>query len=123
MEGIRFNLEQTLDFLGMTRNKLSVESKTRQATVLDLAAGESKTVKLETLVAILDTLNETARRRGIDRIFVIDDVIQYVAIEDRNPVEGAYVRTETGGIKLTPTDTGQGMIDRIKAREKEDRAD
>lgn len=123
MEGIRFNLEQTLDFLGMTRNKLSVESKTRQATVLDLAAGESKTVKLETLVAILDALNETARRRGMDRRFVIDDVIQYVAIEDRNPLEGTYARTETGGIKLTPTETGQGMIDRIKAREKEDRAE
>lgn len=83
MEGIRFNLEQALDFLGMTRNKLSVEAKVRQATVLDLAAGESRTVKLETLVAILDALNETAKRRGIDRKFIIDDVIQYIAIEDR----------------------------------------
>ncbi|MNC38436.1 hypothetical protein D3C81_938120 [compost metagenome] len=83
MEGIRFNLEQTLDYLGMTRNKLSVESKTRQATILDLAAGESKTVRLDTLVSILDTLNETAKRRGLERKFGVDDVIQYIPVEDR----------------------------------------
>ncbi|GIP54739.1 XRE family transcriptional regulator [Paenibacillus vini] len=83
MKGIKFKLSDTLDELRTTRNRIAVESKTRPATILDLAAGETKTVKLETLVNILDALNEIAREEGIKRVIVIDDIIEYIPAADR----------------------------------------
>ncbi|MDN4069693.1 XRE family transcriptional regulator [Paenibacillus vini] len=83
MKGIKFKLSETLDELRTTRNRIAVESKTRPATILDLAAGETKTVKLETLVSILDALNEIAREEGIKRVIVIDDIIEYIPAADR----------------------------------------
>lgn len=86
VKGIKYKLGVTLDELNnkrITRNKLAVESKTRPATILDLAAGESKTIKLETLVSILDALNEIAKDEGIDRVFGINDIIEYVPTTQR----------------------------------------
>lgn len=83
MEGIKFKLAETIDELRTTRNRIAVESKTRPATVLDLAAGDTKTIKLETLVNILDALNEIAREEGIDRVIGINDIIEYIPAADR----------------------------------------
>lgn len=83
MEGIKFKLADTLDELRTTRNRVAVESKTRPATVLDLAAGETKTIKLETMVNILDALNEIAREEGIERVIGIEDIIEYIPTADR----------------------------------------
>jgi predicted transcriptional regulator len=83
MEGIKFKLAKTIDEIGTTRNRVAVESKTRPATILDLAAGETKTIKLETLVNILDALNQIAREEGIERIIGISDIIEYIPAADR----------------------------------------
>lgn len=75
---IRFTLGNTLELLGITRNKLAVESKTRPATVLDLVSGDTKRIEMETLVSLLDTLNEIAREQGLVREITITDVFEYI---------------------------------------------
>lgn len=83
VKGIKYKLAETLDELKTSRNKVAVESKTRPATILDLAGGESKTIKLETLVSILDALNQIAKDEGVDRVFGINDIIEYVPTTQR----------------------------------------
>ncbi|WP_139328434.1 XRE family transcriptional regulator [Paenibacillus odorifer] len=80
---IKFKLGATLDLLGTTRNKIAVESKTRPATILDLASGDTRTVKLDTLANILDTLNALAKEKGIERTIGIDDIIEYIPAAER----------------------------------------
>nr|WP_302055843.1 XRE family transcriptional regulator [Paenibacillus sp. A3M_27_13] len=70
--------------IGTTRNKIAVESKTRPATILDLASGDTKTIKLETLVNILNAINEIARSHGLEQTFGIEDIIQYVPQSTEN---------------------------------------
>ncbi|OMD44477.1 XRE family transcriptional regulator [Paenibacillus odorifer] len=80
---MKFKLGATLDLLGTTRNKIAVESKTRPATILDLASGDTRTVKLDTLANILDTLNALAKEKGIERTIGIDDIIEYIPAAER----------------------------------------
>jgi predicted transcriptional regulator len=75
---IRYNLGETLSEIGITRNKLAVESKTRPATVLDLVSGESKRIEIDTLISLLDTLNRISKERGITRTITISDIIEYI---------------------------------------------
>ncbi|MNN33864.1 hypothetical protein D3C81_1476390 [compost metagenome] len=83
IKGIKFKLADTISELGTSRNKIAVESKTRPATILDLAAGDTKTIKLETVVNILDALNDIAREKGIDRVIGIGDIIEYIPTAER----------------------------------------
>ncbi|MBU7318829.1 helix-turn-helix domain-containing protein [Paenibacillus oleatilyticus] len=82
-EKVRFNLGRTIEELGITRNKLAVESKTRPATVLDLVSGETKRIEIHTLVNLLDALNTIAREQGITRKITISDIIEYIP-DDKN---------------------------------------
>jgi DNA-binding Xre family transcriptional regulator len=81
-EKIRFNLGRTLDELGITRNKLAVESKTRPATVLDLVSGETKRIEIDTLINLLGALNTIASEQGINRNITISDIIEYIPDND-----------------------------------------
>lgn len=81
MQRIRYKLGETIDIIGTTRNHVAVESKTRPATILDLVSGETKTIKLETMVSILDALNQIAKSKGIDRTFNVTDIIEYIPVE------------------------------------------
>ncbi|MEI2284422.1 XRE family transcriptional regulator [Paenibacillus polysaccharolyticus] len=78
VDQIKFNLNNVLRELGTTRNRIAVESKTRPATILDLASGESRTIKLETMVEILNAVNRIAEENGIDRRYGIDALIEYI---------------------------------------------
>lgn len=84
MSQIHFKLSETLEMIGATRNKIAVESKTRPATILDLASGDTKTIKLETLVNILNAINEIAHSHGLEKTFGIEDIIQYVPQSKEN---------------------------------------
>lgn len=81
---IQFNLGRTLDEIGITRNKLAVESKTRPATILDLVSGETKRLEIETLINLLDALNAEARTRGITRMISVSDIIEYIPNNEMN---------------------------------------
>lgn len=72
-----FTLSQTLQELGVTKNKLSVESKIRHNTISDLVNGEASSIRLDTLQAILDTLNKLAVEKGMDKVYGIKDVIKH----------------------------------------------
>ncbi|WP_416293070.1 XRE family transcriptional regulator [Paenibacillus illinoisensis] len=75
---IRFNLNSVLEEIGATRNRVAVESKTRPATILDLASGETRTVKLETMVEILNAINRIAKENGSTRQYGIEALIEYI---------------------------------------------
>ncbi|MDT9720788.1 XRE family transcriptional regulator [Paenibacillus sp. ClWae2A] len=75
---IKFNLNEVLAEIGTTRNKVAVESKTRPATILDLASGDTRTIKLETMVEILNAINRIAKENGSTRQFGIEALIDYI---------------------------------------------
>jgi DNA-binding Xre family transcriptional regulator len=72
-----FGLEEILSELKITRNKLAVEAKVRPVTVNDLFDGKSKRIELPTIQKILDSLNQFAEIKGLDKTYTIDDIIKY----------------------------------------------
>lgn len=78
MEQIQFKLNETLNIIGATRNKIAVESKTRPATILNLASGDTRTIKLETMVSILNAINKIAINDSTNRTFAIEDIVEYI---------------------------------------------
>ncbi|MEC0210217.1 helix-turn-helix transcriptional regulator [Paenibacillus ehimensis] len=78
MSEIKFNLEETLQTLEITMNKLAVQARLRPTTIVELTHGDSKAIKFDTLIKILDTLNYFAEEKRIERVFTIHDVIEYV---------------------------------------------
>lgn len=78
MGEIRFTLSKTLETLNISPNKLSVESKTRYATIKTFINNEAQRITVSNLKAILDTLNQIAAEKGIDKKFNISDIIDYV---------------------------------------------
>ncbi|MBU8759292.1 helix-turn-helix transcriptional regulator [Bacillus licheniformis] len=71
--GFRFNLNNILDELEITKNKLAVEAKVRPATIGDLCDGKTKRLELETIEKILNILNEFSHGKS----YTIDDIILY----------------------------------------------
>ncbi|MEK5500767.1 helix-turn-helix domain-containing protein [Bacillus sp. FSL M8-0168] len=71
--GFRFNLNDILDKLGITKNKLAVEAKVRPATIGDLCEGKTKRLELETIEKILNVLNDFSQTKT----YTIDDIILY----------------------------------------------
>ncbi|MCY8099437.1 helix-turn-helix transcriptional regulator [Bacillus swezeyi] len=77
--GFKFNLNDILDELGITKNKLAVEAKVRPATIGDLCDGKTKRLELETIEKILNVLNDFSEAKS----YTIDDIILYKSdIED-----------------------------------------
>ena len=72
-----FKLEEVLNELDITRNTLSVESKVRPATIQDLYTGSTKRIELGTIEKILDTLNAFAKKKSIEKVYTIDNLIEY----------------------------------------------
>lgn len=72
---IKLVLNETIEASGghLTRNNIAVESKTRPNTLLDLANGSTKSIKLETLNDILDAMNRINKGKNYN----ISDVIVY----------------------------------------------
>ncbi|PEI37752.1 XRE family transcriptional regulator [Bacillus wiedmannii] len=75
---MEFTLGNSLDELGITKNKLSTESQVRYNTISDLVNGNANAVRFDSLEAIIDALNSIALEKGINKIYKIDDVIQYI---------------------------------------------
>ncbi|MED3089711.1 helix-turn-helix domain-containing protein [Bacillus toyonensis] len=78
MSSMVFTLGETLEELGITKNKLAVEAKIRPTTISNLVSGEVGSIRIDTLLSILDTLNNLAIEKGINKIYKIEDVVQYI---------------------------------------------
>lgn len=74
---IKITLQNTLDELGITRNKLAVEAKVRPATLHSLVKEQASQIKFETLTSILNTLNDIAFENGINKRYTITDIFDY----------------------------------------------
>lgn len=72
-----FRLDEALEELDITRNKLAVYAEVRPNTVNDLANGDTKRIEIETLEKILKSLNEISMTRGMQRTYNIEDVFEY----------------------------------------------
>jgi DNA-binding Xre family transcriptional regulator len=64
-------------------NKLAVESKIRQGSIIDMTKGDTKAIKLDTLTKILDTLNSISKEQG-KREIELTDILEYVTDESNN---------------------------------------
>lgn len=73
-----FNLESIIEAVGLTKNKLAVLADVRPNTVNDLANGKAKRIELETIEKLLNAVNEIAATRGINKIYNLNDVVEYV---------------------------------------------
>lgn len=76
---VKITLAETLERLKtegkpMTKNAIAVEAKTRPSTLSDLASGNSKAIKIETLNDILNAMNRLQPNEN----FTITDIIDYV---------------------------------------------
>lgn len=74
---IKITLGDTLNDLGITRNKLAVESKIRPATINSLVKGDAALIKFDTLCTMLDTINDIAIEKGKGKQYTIKDIIDY----------------------------------------------
>lgn len=74
---IKSTLQNTLDELNITRNKLAVESKVRPATLQSLVDNKTASIKFDTLNALLDTINKIAQEKGMSKKYEINDIITY----------------------------------------------
>ncbi|WP_416720891.1 helix-turn-helix domain-containing protein [Bacillus subtilis] len=71
-------LSKTLKELDdLTRNALAVEAKVRPATINDIASGKSKQINMETLNAIIETLNTFAKEKGLDKKYSVSDIFEH----------------------------------------------
>lgn len=74
---IQFKLGEILEELQISKNKLAVEGKIRPATVAKYETGDMGRIEVETMTAILDTLNRLAEEEGKDKRYSIEDLIKY----------------------------------------------
>ncbi|ALS22089.1 hypothetical protein [Paenibacillus naphthalenovorans] len=77
MSRIEFTINDTLEELGITKNKLAVEAKLRPNLILELTSGDTKAIKIETLVRILDTINFIAHSQGVEKKYNVENIIRY----------------------------------------------
>lgn len=63
--------------MGLSMNKLAIESDARPNTVFDIAKGKAQRIDFDTLDKLLNGLNKIAMYRGIERRFDIGDIISY----------------------------------------------
>ncbi|WP_283637824.1 helix-turn-helix domain-containing protein [Bacillus velezensis] len=71
-------LKKTLEELDhLTRNALAVEAKVRPATINDIVAGNSKQINMETLNAIIETLNTISKEKGLDKKYSVSDIFEH----------------------------------------------
>lgn len=80
--GIIFTLAETLEELGITKNKLAVESKVRPPTIADITNGKAKAIQFDTLVRILDALNRISLEQGNVKRYTVEDVFEFGMIEE-----------------------------------------
>lgn len=71
------NLDKTLTELGITRNALAIESKTRPLTINELESGKAKQINFSTLESILEALNRIAVQKGINKNYIVSDIFEY----------------------------------------------
>ncbi|MED3932909.1 helix-turn-helix domain-containing protein [Priestia megaterium] len=73
--GTKFVLEETLDFLDITPNQLAVATDIRPNTIYDMKDNKTKRIEIKYLNRIVETLNDFAEKKGINKKFTINDVM------------------------------------------------
>lgn len=73
--GTKFILEETLEFLNITPNQFAVATGIRPNTIYDMKDNKTKRIEVKYLNKIVETLNEIAKTRGINKKFTINDVM------------------------------------------------
>ena len=81
MGQVIFTLGQTLEKMGISKNRLAVKSEVRPATIASIVNGEAKRIEIKTLTNIIDALiflneNEAKPQNRLQKIG-IEDVITY----------------------------------------------
>lgn len=77
-----YGLNEILEEIEQTRNKIAVESKIRPATIYDMCEGKTKRLELSTINTVLNTINQMASTKGIEKIYKLDDLFPYTYEKD-----------------------------------------
>ena len=71
---IKFTLQETLDREGITKYALAKKSGVRPNTMTDLCNGDARSLRVETMDAVIDAINELAGTNyGLDAIMIYED--------------------------------------------------
>lgn len=74
---IKVVLNESLQQLGLSMNKLATIANLRPNTVTDFTNGKAKRIDFETLDKIIEALNQVARERKLTNRYTISDVLKY----------------------------------------------
>lgn len=69
---IRFTLHETLEELNISMTRAGMEARLRPGAVIDMVKGNTRRLPLDTVVQLLDTLNELS-----DRPLDLSDILVY----------------------------------------------
>ncbi len=78
MAEIVWKLDEVLDELDISPNKLSVESKVRPNTIYNMVYKKAVRFNFDTVTKILIALNQIAEEEGLQRKFNVQDVLEYI---------------------------------------------
>jgi len=77
MKEIKCTLGKTIEDIGTTRNALSVQSRVRSNTIINIVNDEVSYITFDALTKILEALDVIAKEKGINRTFDVSDVFVY----------------------------------------------
>jgi predicted transcriptional regulator len=77
MGKVVWKLEEALEELEISPNRLSVEAQVRPNTVYNMIYKKTTRFHLETAEKVLDALNSIAKEEKIHRKFTITDLLDY----------------------------------------------
>lgn len=78
MPTIIVTLDKALDKIDVTPYKLAKESKIRPNTIYQILGNQKKMINIDTMIAIISTLNELSIQQGYTHKFDVGDIFKYI---------------------------------------------
>jgi predicted transcriptional regulator len=75
--GTYFKLQEIVDELNITPNKLAIMANVRPDTVYKICNNQIKRIHMDVIDDLLDTLNKVSKERELGRKYSITDILDY----------------------------------------------
>ncbi|MGE6379592.1 XRE family transcriptional regulator [Peribacillus muralis] len=72
-----FCLDETINILGVTPNRVAVEAKISPNTIYNMIENKTTRIHKNTITSLLDAINDIATEKGINKRFTIADILTY----------------------------------------------
>ncbi|MDX8367878.1 helix-turn-helix transcriptional regulator [Cytobacillus sp. IB215665] len=77
MNGIHCRLNEILEELDLSLYRIALDSGIRKSTISDLVNNRMKGIRMSTLFELIQTLNQFATEKGIDKKYDVGDLFYY----------------------------------------------